>query len=627
MLCAEGRKQHDVGAPRKLFADAYKRGKDKRAKVQRANGRGRDQATLDAGLPGDFEIEDGWIGVWKLVGNAMVFVPAVNEFRNVGFLFDETGHGLGHLLEFTDELGVSREIAYQHHETVRDAGAFLGRMAQRNMRFKGGEEAHKLAGVLFADMPDGDPILNVSKPGFHQYTGGIPVYVPLLGGVMHAAGAEHNVRVRLQESARLPVETTRGDLDGWKHTAGEILKVCDFHSTMILGASFAGCLVSLLNVPSCGMNFTGLAGGGKSLSMKVGAALWGPVMHGDGLFVSASASGTGGELSAAKANGATYFLDEIARMDARLRQAAIMMLAEGTGKVRGTADVALRKTTSWSIYFVVSGEIDFDKMIDEGGGTKAGGIDRRLPEFDTTGTKVWHDLEHIKRLEGSVDDHYGHGGPAFVQYLFDQGYVSDEGRQRLNQQIADRAKVLLGDGGGARSGAVQSAAYVVATAYVAALLARDAGLFPVVEGRDIDADFLMGWRDRCKLGEEGGDTAGSAAAAIPAFWGKFDSLWTMHGCDLSDPDAPLPLREAHFFTHDEWLTDDGRPFAVIREDGISLLHSKAIKLTAILRELGDDVLRESKKNLKWKTFPAAGTKAEKPGPNYRIVLPPGWRDE
>ena len=89
----------------------------------------------------------------------------------------------------------------------------------------------------------------------------------------------------------------------------------------------------------------------------------------------------------------------------------------------------------------------------------------------------------------SVDDNCGFVGPAFVEWLFKQGYADDPAT--LEQRVNDAQKWLLGDG--EHSGVEQAAARTLAIAYVAGKLAIEAGLLPVVDGRDIDADFRTAW--------------------------------------------------------------------------------------------------------------------------------------
>ena len=393
VLCGTGRNKHRIGLSLAAWKSAVGDGEKQRTKLEtleRELDKEQDRATQDAGLPGDFLIDGDWVGVEKETDRGAIFIPVCTKFQNVGALYDETGHGLGHLLEFTDELGVSREIAYQHHETVQDSGAFLGRMAKKNMRFKGGEEAHKLAGVLFADMPNGDPILNASRAGWHIIEDK-RVFVPMVGKVIGGENGTGNTRVRLQEKARVPKLEPTGSIEGWQGQVRMLMELCDFHSTVILSAAFAGTILSLLRIPSCGIAPTGGTSIGKSLVMKYGAAVWGLVREGAGAFIDLRGTDNGMEGIAAKLTAHTAMLDEFRNCDARKRQDIIFMLAHELSKTRADTDQGLRARLVWSLYFVISAEKEIEKLIAEGGQTKAGGVERRLVETDCTGMKSSQD--------------------------------------------------------------------------------------------------------------------------------------------------------------------------------------------------------------------------------------------
>ncbi len=329
----------------------------------------------------------------------------------------------------------------------------------------------------------------VKAPGWHMLEDvETPFFVAPDGSVF---GLPDGHEVELSANAKLlrPI-ARKGTLDGWKAAAAAALRVRDCpHWGVGLFAGLAGCLISLVEDDSCGINFSGLSSSGKTTAQRLAVSPWSrPVVGKTSLMQSAKATANGAEAMAAKANGSVLALDELAHITGKELTKIVYLVAGGTGKTRMNADAELRASYEWRTFGVLSSETSLEEKIRSDGGEWTAGQAVRIPDIDITGLNRRVSLDVLEKIN-DIRHHYGHAGHVFVEGLIANGLHRDP--DNLRKRIGDLA-IKIAASNGEKNGAdaaLRRAAYPFAVLMTAGQLAKDFGLIP----EDTNVTAIVAW--------------------------------------------------------------------------------------------------------------------------------------
>ncbi|MBV7480345.1 DUF927 domain-containing protein [Pseudomonas sp. PDM31] len=299
------------------------------------------------------------------------------------------------------------------------------------------------------------------------------------------------------ESARLDDFRQAGTLEGWKTGIGAR---CTGNPLLMLGvcAAFAGPLLYHLQRQGGGFHIVGDSSIGKTAIVKAGASVWG---HGEQFMRTWRATSNGLEGVAALHNDTLLALDEIGEADPREIGAVVYGLANGAGKSRANRSGAARSTRRWREILLSSGELGLSDYMTEGGKRSRAGQEIRLMDIPAHRTfGAWDYLHGLPSGQQFTDailrtstTHYGHAGPAFIEYLLKSGEADN-----LPAALEMLCKQYSTD-----TGQENRAAERFALLALAGELAIKWGLLPATEGaaRDAMLELFDVWRSNRGQGQ------------------------------------------------------------------------------------------------------------------------------
>lgn len=220
--------------------------------------------------------------------------------------------------------------------------------------------------------------------------------------------------VVLQSAHHSDLYRTAGTLDGWKEIAA--LSIGNSRLSFALCVAFAGPLLRLAGLEGGGFSFEGGSSSGKTTALQIAASVWGGPEH----VRSWRATDNGLENIAVLHNDNVLILDEVGQVNGKVLAECAYMLANGQGKGRSSREGNLRKSHSWRLLFLSSGELGLADKLAENGLKSRGGQEVRfvgLP-VDTAMLTELHGFPHagavVNRLKELTAIHYGHAGRAFL---------------------------------------------------------------------------------------------------------------------------------------------------------------------------------------------------------------------
>ncbi len=223
--------------------------------------------------------------------------------------------------------------------------------------------------------------------------------------------------VVLQSTHHGDLYRTAGTLEGWREIA--VLAVGNSRLSFALCAAFAGPLLRLAGLEGGGFSFEGGSSSGKTTALQIAASVWGGPEH----VRSWRATDNGLENIAVLHNDNVLILDEVGQVNGKVLAECAYMLANGQGKGRSSREGNLRKSHSWRLLFLSSGELGLADKLAENGLKSRGGQEVRfvgLP-VDTAMLTELHGFPHagavVNRLKELTTLHYGHAGRTFLHKL------------------------------------------------------------------------------------------------------------------------------------------------------------------------------------------------------------------
>lgn len=343
---------------------------------------------------------------------------------------------------------------------IADAKAFRAEMLARGVAFTpdGGERAASLV----AQFQPSKPVSVFDRPGWREPG----VFLTPWGEVIAADDAEP---AALSRAGMPRGDAKAGTLEGWTEAVSAAFGLGLVQMQLGVIAGLTSPVLDLCGYESRSLFFGGAAGRGKSTSHELQCSVWGDPAIKSGLFGTFAVSANAPELLLQQGSGAGIAADEVKHLRSSLQQ-FLFMVWSGTGKSRmDYRAFGLKEAARWSCLFVTSYEDSLAAKIRADGETLLPGLGARVLEIAADATELTP--EAVAPVL-AVHNHYGHGGPAFIRAMFDQGYADDP--DTLRKEVEAKADTLMK----VRRSDQRRAAITAALMWQAGEIATEAGLIP-----------------------------------------------------------------------------------------------------------------------------------------------------
>ena len=165
-------------------------------------------------------------------------------------------------------------------------------------------------------------------------------------------------------SANLPFER-QGTLADWKAGVGSLV-VGHARAVFEISAALAGPLLNSLGMEGGGFHLYGRSSMGKTTFVKAAASVWGRGASDPGFVRSWRSTANHLEAIAALHTDTILPLDELGVVDAKEAAPVVYSLTGGVGKGRANRDGCARRSLTWRVIILSTGEIRLaDKLIEE----------------------------------------------------------------------------------------------------------------------------------------------------------------------------------------------------------------------------------------------------------------------
>lgn len=395
----------------------------------------------------------------------------------------DQANGYGLRIVVQDMAGRPREIDIDRAALSKMNGSEI-----KSMLFDAGlsvedDGEHVAIAMLKAVQPDREIIIH-NRSAWHDRDGGSdPFFLSPAGDVV---GDLEGEIVELAAAVRMPANIARsGTLQGWKDAVACAAAQSECpHWLLGIVSGFAGPIVGLTNMDTCGINLSGRSSSGKTTAQKLAVSSWStPDTTKPGLAQSARATGNAIEALSQRSTGTILSLDELAHVSGKETGKMIYTIAGGVGKARMRADSSIRDSYSWSTFAILSAESSLQEKIEGDGEKFMAGMAVRIVDVDVTGVDRNVPKADMQRIE-AVGRHFGHAGPAFVEGLIREGVHRKAAD--LREEINRRAALIAGEGS---DSALLRAALPFAILLTAGHLAQTFGLIP----KDADIGRAISW--------------------------------------------------------------------------------------------------------------------------------------
>ena len=232
---------------------------------------------------------------------------------------------------------------------------------------------------------------------------------------------------------------SNGTLEGWLAAMRPHRERNKFR--FILASAFAAPLLKITRQRNFLTYNWGGSRGGKTAALYAGMSVWGEP---EKLTVSFNTTAVGLERRAGLCCDLPMGIDERQQAGDKqgLLEQLVYMLANGTGKVRGSKGGGLQSVYQWRTVALSTGE---EPLTVE---TSKGGVNTRAlqiygPPFE--------DEQSASAMYGQVAEHYGHAGPAFIKRLVK---IEQEDIQAMFTEMRDYVQGLSDGKNGAHTAAV-----------------------------------------------------------------------------------------------------------------------------------------------------------------------------
>ncbi|MCX2524437.1 DUF927 domain-containing protein [Larsenimonas rhizosphaerae] len=323
---------------------------------------------------------------------------------------DTDDGSIGRLLRFTHR-GQVRECVIPMEALAGKGEDVLKSLMRQGLVIEYSQRKHVPAYIASHHHPD-RVLDTITRPGWHDPSGAFVLPHRIIG----------SDRVRFQSSGReARIFDTRGTLAEWQ---GDVAAYCLGNPVLILSVccALAGPLLKKVGVNGGGVHLVGDSSSGKSLAQDIAATVWGPL---DRFKMSWDMSGGGVEIEASSRNDTVMVIDELSRASPKQIQSHAYAIANGTGRGTMTREREGRPKNYWRLLALSSGERSLGDHAAIAGNTAHAGAELRMVDVNA-GTRTYRAFDDVHGLDGegfhrllteNVTRHYGHAGPALVEYL------------------------------------------------------------------------------------------------------------------------------------------------------------------------------------------------------------------
>ncbi len=309
----------------------------------------------------------------------------------------ETGENYGKLLRWSDSKGRVKTWAMPAELVHGDGSELVKYLVQRGLLIGTSRNHHdKLKKYINLSQPD-ETIICTPRLGWNDNVFVFPD---------ETIGSQKYTVVYQPEYAPAHKFGVKGTLEEWQEN---ISKYCIGNSSLVFGVSlaFASVLLPKVGMQSGGFHNRGGTSSGKTTVSLIAGSVFGGAGDELGYCQSWKATANGLESVAETHNHSLLCLDELAQIDGRQAADVGYMLANGSGKIRQSKNITGRRSLSWQILFLSTGEISLADKMGEVGLTIKGGQEVRVLDIPADTCK----FGVFDNLHGFLD------GQSFADYL------------------------------------------------------------------------------------------------------------------------------------------------------------------------------------------------------------------
>jgi putative DNA primase/helicase len=330
--------------------------------------------------------------------------------------FDGENHGVE--VEFHDYDGALHTVSVSHADLVRRSTAVIEALRSKGLWIS--TAGGRIVVRALADAKVRPVSRRVTRIGWQGQ--GTKVFVlPDL-----AFGAANEPVKLADDLIKDSGFSRRGTLEDWQKTA---VLASGNHIVMLATCiAFAGPVLRLVEADSMLFHLRGSSSIGKTTAARFMSSVWGKPTLGDGGFMRTWRSTTNAlELLSASRCDTGLVLDEVNMASPREVGNAAYLLASGSGKERMSQSLTKAPVAKWRIATLSTGEVSLRSYVQSHGEKMTGGQSVRfvdIPADAKQGFGIFqnlHDAEtasaFARRLTASLDESYGHAGPAFIREL------------------------------------------------------------------------------------------------------------------------------------------------------------------------------------------------------------------
>jgi hypothetical protein len=411
-------------------------------------------------------------------------VEVCNPIKVLGRVRDERQSGWGKLIEFQNDQNEPYRTVVHDSDIVSNQVPLVSRLANKGLD-PSYDECRTLMRFLNTVRCD-RTLTNVSSPGWH----GTETYTSPLGEAIGPKADEF----MLADDCGTQDRKVAGTLEGWQEAANA---ACMVHQNPYwkLGvlAGFAGVIIDLTGLPTCGINFIGETSKGKSTAQALQASVSSNPKEGRGVRHALRTTNNSIENLIQTGNGVSVAFDELGLVDAQKVSELVFMLSGGIDKARQQASGGLRVQRTWQTFYTLSGERSITQMITEDARQKKReGISPRCLDLSVDGgtdCKAWW----MAKVKG-YEHNYGHALPVFVRWLIEHGY--NEHPELLRSEIDCLTTRLVGF---EAQGKLRRAAVTLAILWRVAEIVHGCGLLAPWAPSELFGDELCEWPECGRL--------------------------------------------------------------------------------------------------------------------------------
>jgi hypothetical protein len=383
------------------------------------------------------------------------------RFEVSGTVHDENGEGWGIEISFSNPAGQRQTAIIRHAHLHAGDNSWRVALAERGFWMGTNPRQRNAVADLFNRLTTDRKIITFSRSGWHPTNEG-RVHVSPLGTIV--GDSDPNAVYRLDGCKG--ATKVGGSLQSWQSEVAAKIDDTLPHFGFCTMVGAAGALIEILGATPPIFYLLGPSSVGKTAAQICQASVWSNPKERRlrTCLVDLNATPNASEAILHELNGTTIAFDEVGRADARLLRGLAFGFASGRGKDRLTKTIERRASYTWHLTGTLSGETTLSDTLAKHKMhvTEVAGEVVRMPTIDHSHLERT-DPKKVDAIKSAACQNYGHLGPAFVNVLFEKGYVSEPEPLVLEHRVAARLKDLAPDATGPRLRAARSFAIVWVT--------------------------------------------------------------------------------------------------------------------------------------------------------------------